>query len=194
MFSLKDNQSELDETSIKNSNLSQYLSPLNVWALAFGCSVGWGAFVMPATTFLPNAGPLGTIIGIFFGAILILTIGMNYHFLMNRYPDSGGIFTYTKKIFGYDHGFLSAWFLVLTYIVIIWANATALILIFRKLFGNMFQVGLHYQVASYDIYLGETMIAVTTLVIFGFFCAEGVLVNFERLLHASDSVGHVKPP
>ena len=184
MFSLKDNQSELDETSIKNSNLSQYLSPLNVWALAFGCSVGWGAFVMPATTFLPNAGPLGTIIGIFFGAILILTIGMNYHFLMNRYPDSGGIFTYTKKIFGYDHGFLSAWFLVLTYIVIIWANATAMILIFRRLFGNMFQVGLHYQVASYDIYLGETMIAVTTLVIFGFFCAhsKSIAIKLQTLM------------
>jgi hypothetical protein len=39
--------------------LSKYLSPLGVWALAFGCAVGWGAFVMPGTTFLPIAGPWG---------------------------------------------------------------------------------------------------------------------------------------
>ena len=124
------------------------------------------------------------IIGIFFGAILILTIGMNYHFLMNRYPDSGGIFTYTKKIFGYDHGFLSAWFLVLTYIVIIWANATAMILIFRRLFGNMFQVGLHYQVAGYDVYFGEVLLALTALFVFAWLSIRGVSVTgkFQTML------------
>ena len=39
-----------------------YLSGLDVWSMAFGCMVGWGAFVMPGTTFLPIAGPIGTII------------------------------------------------------------------------------------------------------------------------------------
>lgn len=38
--------------------LQRKLSPLNVWALALGSIIGWGAFVMPANTFLPNAGPL----------------------------------------------------------------------------------------------------------------------------------------
>ena len=36
------------------------LSALSVWALTFGCVIGWGAFVMPGTTILPSAGPLGT--------------------------------------------------------------------------------------------------------------------------------------
>lgn len=36
--------------------LQRKLSPLNVWALALGSIIGWGAFVMPANTFLPNAG------------------------------------------------------------------------------------------------------------------------------------------
>ena len=45
-----------------HSKLKPYLSPLNVWALSFGCAVGWGAFVMPGTTFLPIAGPLGTVL------------------------------------------------------------------------------------------------------------------------------------
>ena len=106
-----------------------YLTAVGAWALAFGCSVGWGSFVMPGTTFLPIAGPAGTAIGLGVGALVMLIIGMNFHYLMNRYPEAGGTYTYTKNSFGYDHGFLSAWFLVLTYIAIIWANATALPLI-----------------------------------------------------------------
>ena len=46
-----------------NSLDSPHLSLLAAWALAFGCSVGWGAFVMPGTVFLPNAGSLGSFIG-----------------------------------------------------------------------------------------------------------------------------------
>ena len=28
--------------------LDRYLSPLDVWAIAFGCMVGWGVFAMAA--------------------------------------------------------------------------------------------------------------------------------------------------
>ena len=42
--------------------LERKLNPMNVWALALGSIIGWGAFVMPGTTFLPKAGVLGTFI------------------------------------------------------------------------------------------------------------------------------------
>ena len=90
--------------------LSRYLSPVAVWALSFGCAVGWGSFVMPGTTFLPIAGPMGTVLGLAFGAVVMLVIGMNYHYMMNRYPDAGGTYAYAKRVLGFDHGFLSAWF------------------------------------------------------------------------------------
>ena len=67
---------------------TRYLSPVNVWALSFGCAVSWGAFVMPGTTFLPSSGPWGTALGIGIGAVVMLIIGMNYHFMMNKYPDA----------------------------------------------------------------------------------------------------------
>ena len=95
----------------------------------------------------------------------MLIIAVNYHFLMNRYPDAGGTYTYTKKSFGYDHGFLSAWFLILTYIAIIWANASALPLIARTLLGGTFQFGFDYEIAGYHVYLGEILLAVGALVI-----------------------------
>ena len=148
-----------------SSGKKQYLGIAGAWALAFGCSVGWGSFVMPGTTFLPIAGPIGTAIGLGLGGLVMLLIAVNYHYLMNRYPDGGGTYTYTKKTFGYDQGFLSAWFLILTYIAIIWANATALPLIARTLLGKTFRFGYLYQIAGYSIYLGELILALGALVL-----------------------------
>ena len=158
-----------------------YLSLAGAWALAFGCSVGWGAFVMPGTTFLPVAGPLGTAIGLGLGALVMMILGANYHYLMNRYPDGGGVYTYTKKCFGYDHGFLSAWFLILTYIAIIWANASALPLIARTLLGNTFQFGFTYEIAGFRVWFGEILLAVASL-------ALGALVCLKRRLAAQAQI------
>ena len=157
----------------EQNGLTRYLSPLSVWALSFGCAVGWGAFVMPGTTFLPAAGPLGTAIGIAVGAVVMLIIGMNYHYLMNKFPDAGGTLTYSIQTFGYDHGFLSSWFLMLVYIAIIWANATALALIGRNLLGDMFQFGFHYQLLGYDVYFGEVLLAMAAILLLGFVCIRG---------------------
>ena len=158
-----------------NQNEKQYLSSLGAWALAFGCAVGWGSFVMPGNTFLPIAGPVGTAIGIAVGALVMLVIAANFHFLMNRFSGGGGTYTYTKNCFGYDQGFLSAWFLILTYIAIIWANATALPLIARTLLGGTFQFGFHYQIAGFDVYFGEIFLALIALLL-------GALVCLRRRL------------
>ena len=161
------------EKKTKEIGLSRYLSPVAVWALSFGCAVGWGSFVMPGTTFLPIAGPLGTMLGLVVGAVVMLIIGLNYHYMMNRYPDAGGTYSYAKRVLGFDHGFMSAWFLMLVYIAIIWANATALPILFRKLLGNVFQFGVHYQLAGFDVYLGEALLSLAALLIFGLVCARG---------------------
>ena len=153
-----------------NTRLTPYLTMLGVWALAFGCSVGQGAFVMPGTTFLPIAGPVGTAVGIGLGAVVMLVLAWNYHFLMNRFPDSGGTYTYTKKCFGYDHGFLSAWFLLITYIAILWANASALPIIARTFLGSTFQFGFDYVIADFHIYMGEILLAVAAMTVAAVVC------------------------
>lgn len=85
--------------------LQRKLSPLNVWALALGSIIGWGAFVMPANTFLPNAGPLGTLIAMAAGAIIMVVIALNYSYMINHFPVAGGEFTFTNASFGPTCGF-----------------------------------------------------------------------------------------
>ena len=160
-----------DITSKRSSSgLTPYLTAFGVWGLAFGCSVGQGAFVMPGNTFLPVAGPVGASIGLALGGLVMLVLARNYSFLMNRFPDNGGTYTYTKRCFGYDHGFLSAWFLLLTYIAILWANASALPVIARTLLGSTFQFGFLYEVAGFQIFLGEIMLSILALVVSAFIC------------------------
>ena len=162
-----------------------YLSVLGAWALAFGCAVGWGSFVMPGNTFLPIAGPVGTVLGICLGGVAMLVLGLNYHYLMNRYPDGGGAYTYTKRCFGYDHGFLSAWFLIITYIAVLWANATALPLIARTLLGSAFQFGFHYEIAGFHVYMGEVFLAITALVVAAMLCMRRTLGERTQIVMAS---------
>ena len=52
--------------------LDRYLSPVDVWSMAFGCMVGWGVFAMPGNTFLPVAGPAGTLIAMLSGMCIML--------------------------------------------------------------------------------------------------------------------------
>ncbi|MCR5685774.1 MAG: amino acid permease [Lachnospiraceae bacterium] len=160
-------------SDIKPQVPSRYLSPLSVWALSFGCAAGWGAFVMPGTSFLPTAGTVGSLLGIIAGVLVMLVIGMNYHYLINRFSDSGGTLSFAIRSFGHDHGFISAWFLLIVYIAIIWANATALPLITRSVLGPMFQFGFHYSVFGYDVYLGEILLSMAVILMFGSLCTLG---------------------
>ena len=62
----------------------RHLSAFSAWALAFGCAVGWDAVVMPWTTFLPKAGPLGTLLGLLAGGLVMAVIAWNFHYMINH--------------------------------------------------------------------------------------------------------------
>lgn len=164
--------------------LEKKLSPVNVWSLALGCIIGWGAFVMPGNTFLINAGPLGTAIAMGLAAVIMCVIAFNYNYMIQKYPVAGGEFTYTDNAFGKTCGFICAWFLGLSYLAIVPLNGTALALIGRNLLSNVFQFGFHYQVADYDVYFGEILLAVVALVLFGILSIRGVKTSgvFQTIL------------
>ena len=160
--------SDIDEDGYSRRNA--YLSPFAVIALSFGYAVGWGSFVLPGTMFLPNAGPAGTMIGFLIGTAAVIVLAYNYHKMTAGLQTSGGVYGFVTKMFGLNHGFLVGWFLFLTYIAILWANATALVLLARYLFGNMFQFGFHYKLVGFDVYFGEVLLSLAAIVLCGCVC------------------------
>ena len=148
------------------------ISPLAAWALAFGCAVGWGSFVMPGTIFLPKAGPLGTVLGVVVGGLIMAVIAWNYHVMMNRHPGPGGAYAYASAAFGIDHAFLCAWFLVLAYVAIVWANATALAIVARYTLGDIFSFGFRYTFAGFEVCLGDILLSGVAIIIAAAICVR----------------------
>ena len=151
----------------EQSGLNSFKHFLSAWALSLGCAVGWGAFVMPATTLIPLAGTFGTAIGIALSAIIMIVIAKNFQSVINHIPEQGGLYTFTKKIFGDDHSLLCVWTIALAYISVLWANATAFTLIIRQLFGPVLQWGYCYTVAGYDVFAGEIIFTLFIILFFG---------------------------
>ena len=129
---------------------------------------------MPGNTFLRKAGPEGTAIAMGIAAVIMVIVSFNYQYLIRKYPVAGGDFPYAYKAFGEKHAFVCSWFQGLSYLAIVPLNATALALIGRNLMNNVFQVGFHYVVAGYDIYLGEVLLAAVALILFGWLSIRGV--------------------
>ena len=97
--------------------------------------------------------------------------------MIKKFPATGGEFIYAKMAFGSWHGFFCAWFLGLSYLSVIPLNATALNLILRAMFGNMFQFGFHYTVAGYEVYMGEMLVALGAIGILFYITSKGILIT-----------------
>ncbi len=155
-------------TTNKSTELRRQLSPVHVWALAFGCIIGWGSFVNPGKKFLPNSGVAGTAIAMALGAIVMIIIAFSYAYMIPKYPKAGGEFTFTKECFGKKAAFVCGWFLIAAYLTNVPMNSTAIGLIVDGLDGaaDILKLGFHYSVAGFDIYFGEMIFATAILIIF----------------------------
>lgn len=156
--------------------LQRQLSPLHVWAIAFGCVVGWGSFINPGKKFLPNSGVAGTAIAMVLGAFVMIIIAFSYAYMVPKYPQAGGEFTFTKMCFGKHMAFICGWFLVVAYLTNVPMNSTAIGLIVDGLDGSadILKVGFHYTIAGFDIYMGEMLFAMAILLLFGWLNILGV--------------------
>jgi len=54
---------------------------------------------------------MGSVLGLLLGAAAMLMINRNHAYMMQCYLEAGGAYAFAKEQFGYDHGFLTAWFL-----------------------------------------------------------------------------------
>ena len=156
----------------QREQLEKCLKPQWVWAIAFGSAIGWGSFVLPAD-WIAMAGPMGAILGLSIGAVLMIIIGVSYGFLIKIYPVTGGGFSYSYLGFGRTHAFFCGWFLTLGYMSIVALNASALALLAKFLIPDVASVGRMYQVACWDVYFGEVLIASLALILFAWINIRG---------------------
>lgn len=156
--------------------LKRQLNPMHVWAIAFGCVIGWGSFINPGKKFLPNSGVAGTAIAMVLGALVMIIIAFSYAYMVPKYPQAGGEFTFTKNCFGKNMAFVCGWFLVAAYLTNVPMNSTAIGLIVDGLDGSadILKFGFHYSIAGFDIYLGEMLLATAILLLFGYLNIIGV--------------------
>lgn len=156
--------------------LKPYLSRLGAFSLALGTSIGWGSLVVTNNEYLAIAGPAGSIAGMVIGALVMLLMARNFFYLVSTFRDAGGVYAYVKSVFGYDRAFLISWFLGITYIAMLWANATSVPLFARYLAGDTFCFGQLYTVFGYRVYFGEVLLMLGVSLFF-----TVIAMNFKRL-------------
>lgn len=87
------------------------------FAFAFGAVVGVGWAVVLGD-WLRQAGPLGAMLGLASGGLVIIGIGLCYGEMAPLIPSSGGEMAYAYEIFGERIAFLTGWMLAFTYITV----------------------------------------------------------------------------
>lgn len=149
---------------------------MSVWAIAFGCIIGWGSFINPGKKFLPNSGAAGTAIAMLLGALVMVIIACSYAYLVPKHPKAGGEFTFAKENFGKIPAFVCGWFLVAAYLTNVPMNSTAIPLIIEGLFGKnaLNWGGIGYNIAGSSVTIGGIVIAVGILLLFGLLNIWGV--------------------
>lgn len=160
----------------KRSELTKSFSPLQVWALALGCIIGWGCFILPGIRFLPESGPVAACIGFTIGAILLIFVALSYGKMVENYPVAGGAFVYAYAGFGPTAAFICGWALVLGYLCIIALNGTALALLSRFMLPGVFEFGHLYDIAGWNVYAGELMFISAVILFFGIVNYRGGVV------------------
>lgn len=156
--------------------LNRTLKPSWVFAIALGSSVGWGAFILPGD-WIRESGPLGAVLGLGIGAVIMMIIASSYGVMIKKFPVSGGGFTYAFVAAGKVWAFICGWFLSLGYISIVALNASALTLLLKFLAPRFMKQGYLYSIAGWDVYLPEVIIASALILLFAFINSTGTSVS-----------------
>ncbi len=142
-------------------------------ALALGCIIGFGCFVLPGD-FLEMAGPMGAVLGVSIGGIAMLVIAANYGRMIAEIPVAGGAFAYAYHTAGRYHAYICGWMLTLGYLSIVPLNAMALAVLARFIAPDVFARGYLYSIAGFEVFAGEIALATAAIVVVGLFQLRGV--------------------
>lgn len=162
---------------MKDFKFQKVLSPLQAWSYAYGCMLGWSAFVMTATMFLSQGGVAGSLLAYPVGGFFIILIALNYHYLSSLCPANGGIFYLLQNTMGRGHAFAASWAICFAHLLIIPLNARALAQLVRALMLEYFQVEYHVFLPWTNVLLVDFLIIFLTLICFAYVNSKGIRVS-----------------
>ena len=169
----------------RTGELRPGFSPLGIWSFSIGTSIGWGSFIVICNTYLLKSGILGTAFGLLIGMGVILAVTWNLQYMIRNAPDAGGIYTFEKRVGGKDLGFIAAWFVLLTYLAILWANITSVPLFARFFLGDVFRFGFHYHIFGYEVWLGEALLSICSVLGVSALCSRSVRLSNNIMIAAA---------
>lgn len=154
--------------------MEKKLNKIDILSLAVGSIIGWGSFTLPGTKFLPESGVINTAIGLTLGGLAVIFIQIGYKVMMENHFEDGGEFSYTYEHMGKLNGFIVGWSLILCYLSLVPLNATAFVLVIKRIFGSSVEKIYLYHVAGYPVYLSEILIASFIIILFAYINIKGV--------------------
>lgn len=137
-----------------------------IFTIALGSVIGWGAFMLPGNVFLPNYGVLNTLIGFAIAIFMLIFIEKSYTKVMEKVPKSGGEYSFATELLGKKPGFVTGWGLLLAYISIIPLNATAVPMVLDAVFPFYSQGLLLYYISDYPVHLNDILISLGIIAFF----------------------------
>ena len=149
-------------------NNKHKLSYFNIFCIAFGGIIGWGAFVLPGNFFLVEATLFEVAIAFVFSTIAIIFVSASYCLNFKLSSGSGGEISSSYFSFGRRHGFFCGWMVVLVYIAIVALNVSALPTVTRQILPELFVYGYLYSVKGWSVYIADLIICTSAILFFAY--------------------------
>ncbi len=154
--------------------IQHVLTPLNAWSYSFGCLLGWGAFVMPATVFLPQGGVWGSLLAFLIGGAFIAAVAMNYQYLANHCNGNGGLFYLLQNNLNREHAFAASWAICFAHLLIIPLNSRAFTRMIRAILLEYAHIDWHIRLFQTNVDLLDFLIIAGVLILFAWMNSRGI--------------------
>ena len=151
-----------------------HIGQKEIFTIALGSVIGWGAFMLPGNVFLPNYGVVNTLIGFIIAIAMLVFIEKSYVAVMDRVPKAGGEYSFANELLGQKSGFITGWGLLLAYVSIIPLNATAVPMVLDAVFPFYDKGTLLYSVAGYPVFANDIMVSLAIIIVFAIINLKGI--------------------
>ena len=145
------------------ASLRKVLGNRDALALGFGAMIGFGWVVLTGG-WIASAGPLGAVLAMLTGGLIMGIVGLTYAELTAAMPQAGGEHNFLLRGMGPRWSFIGSWAITGGYVTIVSFEAVALPRTAEYLFPNLSQIPL-WEVAGDQVHLTWALVGALAAVV-----------------------------